>query len=90
MKKENIFNYPKLIKVIEYLYVSGENIVNDISKKTDVQYSYISKQIKLLKKLGLIKTQKEGRINIINLTKKGIEVGKRVFEIGEILKCQKY
>ena len=86
MTTTNLFKYPKLILVLEYLYTDGEKIINELSKKVNVQYSYISKQISFLKGLGLINNKKSGRKNIISLTKKGKEIGKRINEIGEILK----
>jgi len=86
MKKTNLLNYPKLLKILSYLYIEDEKIITDIAKNNEIRYSYISKQIKLLKKLGLISNEVKGRKNFINLTEKGEEVGKRVNEIEGLLK----
>jgi len=87
-KKTNLLNYPKLLKIIGNLYKNKEkkNRIIDLSNKNKIVYSYVCTQIKLLKKLGLISNEVKGRENFITLTEKGEEVGKRVYEIEELLK----
>lgn len=82
----DIFNYRNLIKILKYLYLNKTARVTDISKDTNCQYSYSSKQSEVLKELGLIKKEKKGREVFVSLTDRGKEIGKRIYEIERLLK----
>jgi predicted transcriptional regulator len=86
MKKQNLFNYPKLIKIIRYLYNHKANRIIDVSKKNDIQYSYICLKLKFLREIRLITTQKKGRENFVSLTDLGKNIGQKIYEIQELLK----
>jgi len=50
-----------------------------------VSHSYLQKLKKIWLQNNLLETDKEGRINVINLTEKGKEVKRRLKEIVKIL-----
>lgn len=83
--KINLFKYPKLIEILKYLYSHKDSRVVDVSNKGNIQYSYVSSKIKFLKAEGLIKINKQGRESFITLTDLGKEIGKRLYEITEML-----
>lgn len=83
--KINLFKYPKLIEILKYLYNHKDSRVVDVSNKGNIQYSYVSSKIKFLKAEKLVETKKRGRETFVILTNLGKEVGKRLYEITEML-----
>jgi len=84
--KINIFDYPKVLEILKFLYLNQPTRATDVSKTCDIQYSYASKQLGLLTKLNLIERKKTGREVFITLTDRGKEVGKKVYEIKRLVK----
>ena len=56
-----------------------------LAKEVDCTYSHAVKILQTLEKLGLVVFEKQGRIKLIKLTKKGQEVADRIEEIRRIV-----
>lgn len=72
--------YPVYLEVLVCIYKNNNNTVTDISKKTKITYCHISACIQKLERLKLIKSKKQGRLKLINLTEKGIYYSKFFFD----------
>ncbi|NCN99304.1 hypothetical protein COU62_02180 [Candidatus Pacearchaeota archaeon CG10_big_fil_rev_8_21_14_0_10_35_219] len=52
-----------------------------LAKEVDCTYSHAVKILQTLEKLGLVVFEKKGRIKLIKLTKKGVEVANNIENI---------
>lgn len=57
-----------------------------LAKEIDCTYSHAVKILQGLQDLGLVTFEKQGRIKLIKLTKKGIDVANHIEEIRGLLK----
>ncbi len=86
MKKVDLWRHYKLIKIFGYLYKKGSSRVTDVSKKLNITYSHTSNLLGLLKKLDYVDRKNKGRETFYHLTNIGNYIGKRIYEIQEIIK----
>ena len=56
-----------------------------LAKEVDCTYSHAVKILQTLEKLGLVSFEKSGRIKLIKLTKKGIDVADSIEKIKEVV-----
>jgi len=56
-----------------------------LAKEVDCTYSHAVKILQGLEKMGLVTFEKKGRIKLIKLTKKGIEVADHIERIRDLL-----
>jgi len=56
-----------------------------LAKEVDCTYSHAVKILQGLEKMGLVTFEKKGRIKLIKLTKKGIEVADHIEKIRDLL-----
>jgi len=56
-----------------------------LAKEVDCTYSHAVKILQILEDLGLVVFEKKGRIKIIKLTKKGIQIAENIEAIKEIV-----
>lgn len=56
-----------------------------LAKEVDCTYSHAVKILQTLEKLGLVEFEKQGRIKIIKLTKKGRDVAENIENIKKIV-----
>ena len=61
--------------------IDNKKSLTDTSKKTDTTYSHLIKIINTLETKGYVKKEKNGRKNIISLTKRGEKLQLACFEI---------
>ncbi len=57
-----------------------------LAKEVDCTYSHAVKILQTLEKLGLVVFEKQGRIKLIKLTKKGQEIADHIEEIRKSLR----
>ena len=57
-----------------------------LAKEVDCTYSHAVKILQTLEELKLVEFEKKGRIKIIRLTKKGVEVADAIEEIQKLVK----
>ena len=83
---KNDFLYGKLSKnVLFFLLDNGENYLTLIAKKLNINYSALWKHLNKFEKLGLIKSERKGRIRFVKLTPKGILIANHLKEIYEMI-----
>ena len=56
-----------------------------LAKEVDCTYSHAVKILQTLEKLGLVTFEKQGRIKLIKLTKKGQEVAENIENIKKLI-----
>ena len=57
-----------------------------LAKEVDCTYSHAVKILQVLQDLGLIEFEKKGRVKLIKLTKKGIDVADAIENIQKLIK----
>src|SRR3989338_1198714 len=88
---KRINNHPQIITdiVISAIMNIGYNkemYVTELSKALSITYSHtLTKIVPKLAGFGLIEQEKNGRKRVLRITQKGLEVYKRLGEIGELL-----
>ena len=55
-----------------------------LAKEVDCTYSHAVKILQILEELGLVTFEKRGRIKLIKLTKKGIDIADHISKIKEV------
>ena len=58
---------------------------SQLAKEVDCTYSHAVKILQTLEELGLVGFEKKGRIKIIKLTKKGLEVAENIDNIKKVV-----
>ncbi len=56
-----------------------------LAKEVDCTYSHAVKILQILEELGLVGFEKKGRIKIIKLTKRGLQIAENIEAIKEII-----
>jgi len=56
-----------------------------LAKEVDCTYSHAVKILQGLEKIGLVTFEKQGRIKIIKLTRRGLEIANHIERIKELL-----
>lgn len=85
MKTSKIFNVflrekPALM-LISLLNKNQDMYASSLAKKVDCTYSHVVKILQEMQKAGLIAFEKQGRLKVLTLTKKGDEVAKSIENI---------
>ena len=57
-----------------------------LAKEVDCTYSHAVKILQTLEKLGLVSFEKKGRIKLIKLTKKGVDVADAIENIQKLVR----
>ncbi|MBD3310275.1 hypothetical protein GF351_03590 [Candidatus Woesearchaeota archaeon] len=63
----------------------GEMYASSLAKQIDCTYSHVVKILQEMEKSGLINFNKQGRLKILTLTKKGSEIAEHIDNIRSIL-----
>ena len=79
------FRRKPALMLIALKKVSRAKYGSILAKEVDCTYSHAVKILQILEKLGLVGFDKQGRIKIIRLTKKGQEVADSIENIKRIL-----
>ena len=59
-----------------------------LAKEVDCTYSHAVKILQILEELGLVIFEKKGRIKIIKLTKRGMQIAEHIESIKEIVEMR--
>lgn len=85
MKTKKIFNVffrekPALM-LTTLLNKNSEIYASSLAKVVDCTYSHVVKILQEMQKAGLVAFEKQGRLKVLTLTKKGEEVAKHIDNI---------
>ena len=89
MKQKKIFNVffrEKPAMMLVTLLNKNNNIyASNLAKVVDCTYSHVVKILQEMEKSGLVEFKKQGRLKILSLTKKGMDVASNIDKINNIL-----
>lgn len=89
MKQKKIFNVffrEKPAMMLVTLLNKNNNIyASNLAKVVDCTYSHVVKILQEMEKSGLVEFKKQGRLKVLSLTKKGIDVASNIDKINNIL-----
>ena len=75
------FREKPAMMMITLLNTQTEQYASSLAKQVDCTYSHIVKILNEMQKADLITFQKEGRLKVLKLTKKGEEIAKSIDDI---------
>ncbi len=89
MQNKDIFNVFFRVKpammLVELKNAKNEIYASSLAKNIDCTYSHVVKILQEMQKAGLINFDKQGRLKLLTLTKKGIEVADHIERIKNLL-----
>lgn len=89
MKNKEIFNIffreKPAMMLIEMKNSKGEIYASSLAKNVDCTYSHVVKILQQMQKEGLVNFDKQGRLKLLNLTKKGHDVASSIDGIRGVL-----
>lgn len=84
MELINLIMNRKQIEILANLETSKS--IAELNKKVNITYSHLLKVMYLYQKEGIIETQKQGRVRMLNLTEKGKQLCEAILNLIKILK----
>ncbi|MBI2558637.1 Rrf2 family transcriptional regulator [Candidatus Woesearchaeota archaeon] len=82
----NVFFREKpAMMLVELKNAKGEIYASSIAKTVDCTYSHVVKILQAMQKAGLINMERQGRLNLLTLTKSGQEVAEKIDGIRAVL-----
>ena len=89
MKNKEIFNVffrekPSMM-LVELRNAKSEVYASSLAKQIDCTYSHVVKILQEMEKEGLINFDKQGRLKLLTLTKKGQEIATRIDDVRGML-----
>ncbi len=89
MTDENVFNIffreKPAMMLVHLRNAKSEVYASSLAKKVDCTYSHVVKILQEMEKASLINFDKQGRLKLLTLTKKGEEVAKHIEMIRNLL-----
>jgi predicted transcriptional regulator len=79
------FREKPAMMLVTLLNTQSEQYASSLAKTVDCTYSHIVKILNEMQKADLITFQKEGRLKVLKLTKKGEDVAKSIDGVRNIL-----
>ena len=89
MNEEEIFNVffrqKPAMMLVGLKNAKAEIYASSLAKQIDCTYSHVVKILQAMEKSGLINFDKQGRLKLLTLTKKGFDVAENIDKIRTIL-----
>lgn len=89
MQNKNIFNVffreKPAMMLVELKNAKNEIYASSLAKNIDCTYSHVVKILQEMQKAGLVIFDKQGRLKLLTLTKKGTEVAEHIERIKNLL-----
>lgn len=89
MDNKKIFNVffreKPAMMLINLKNAKSEVYASSLAKSIDCTYSHVVKVLQEMERSGLINFEKQGRLKLLSLTKKGLEVAEHIDSIRSLL-----
>ncbi|MBU3941937.1 MAG: winged helix DNA-binding protein [Nanoarchaeota archaeon] len=89
MQTKEIFNVffreKPAMMLVELKNAKNEIYASSLAKNIDCTYSHVVKILQEMQKAGLVNFDKQGRLKLLTLTKKGTEVAEHIERIKNLL-----
>lgn len=76
----------KWTEILIDIYNHEETIGNAISQRTKYTYAFVTQILEVFDKTKIINRRTDGRMRIITLTPKGVELAKHIIEVKRLIK----
>jgi predicted transcriptional regulator len=80
-----IFREKPVMMLIELKNTQNEMYASTLAKKVDCTYSHVVKILQEMNKSGIVAFEKQGRLKILTLTKKGQEIAESLDKVRNAL-----
>jgi Mn-dependent DtxR family transcriptional regulator len=80
-----IFREKPALMLVELRNAKGEIYASSLAKKIDCTYSHVVKILQDMQNSGIVNFEKQGRLKLLTLTKKGNEVAEFITKIRNII-----
>ena len=80
-----LFREKPVMMIVTLLNTTKEMYASTLAKEVDCTYSHVVKILKEMNKANLVSFHRQGRLKILNLTKKGKEVAKHLDALRQTL-----
>ena len=85
MENKEIFNVffreKPAMMLVELKNTKAELYASALAKKVDCTYSHVVKILQEMEKAGLVNFEKQGRLKLLTLTKKGVEISEHIDQV---------
>lgn len=89
MTDEKIFNVifreKPAMMLVELRNAKGEIYASSLAKKIDCTYSHVVKILQEMETAEIVKFDKQGRLKLLTLTKKGNEIAEHITKIRNLM-----
>ncbi|MFO7711456.1 MAG: hypothetical protein R6V53_06830 [Candidatus Woesearchaeota archaeon] len=89
MTKEKIFNVifreKPAMMLVELKNAKGEIYASSLAKKIDCTYSHVVKILQEMQEAGIVNFDKQGRLKLLTLTKKGNEIAELINKVKNLI-----
>lgn len=89
MENKEIFNVffreKPAMMLVNLKNAKGEVYASSLAKQIDCTYSHVVKILQQMEKAGLVNFEKQGRLKLLSLTKKGSETAEHIDGIRVVL-----
>lgn len=79
------FREKPAMMLINLRNAKGEVYASNLAKQIDCTYSHVVKILQQMEKSGLVNFNKQGRLKLLSLTKKGMEVADNIDKVKNLL-----
>lgn len=80
------FREKPAMMLVELRNAKGETYASSLAKKVDCTYSHVVKILQEMEKHGLVNFNKQGRLKLLSLTKKGADAAEHIDSVRVLLK----
>ena len=80
-----IFREKPVMMLVELKNTQAEMYASTLAKKVDCTYSHVVKILQEMNKSGIVAFEKQGRLKILTLTKKGAEIADSLDKVRNVL-----
>lgn len=80
-----IFREKPVMMLVELKNSQVEMYASTLAKKVDCTYSHVVKILQEMNKAGIVSFEKQGRLKILTLTKKGQEIAEALDKVRTVL-----
>jgi predicted transcriptional regulator len=79
------FREKPAMMLVNLLHANGEVYASNLAKSVDCTYSHVVKILQEMQKAGIVNFDKQGRLKLLTLTKKGTDIAERIDQIKNLL-----
>jgi len=83
---DTIFRSKPAIMLVQLKVSKDKPYVSTLAKDVDCTYAHVVKVLQKMERNGLVTFQKQGRLKILTLTKKGTDVADMIYKIKDNLR----